>query len=111
MRAARLAMFAVALLGTLAATSAAAAPPGAPKGLRGFELRPNETSTHTFSRTPAFAWNPVRGASCYEFELATSRSFDGQLRLLVERVDRRRLRQVLHGRNGHAHPLRRRAAR
>ncbi len=77
MRAARLALFAVALLGTLLATSAAAAPPGAPKGLRGFELRPNESSTHTFSRTPAFAWSPVRGASCYEFELATSRSFDG----------------------------------
>ena len=77
MRAARLALFAVALLGTFLATSAAAAPPGAPKGLRGFELRPNESSTHTFSRTPAFAWNPVRGASCYEFELATSRSFDG----------------------------------
>jgi hypothetical protein len=77
MRAARLALFAGALLGTLLATSATAAPPGAPKGLRGFELRPNESSTHTFSRTPAFAWNPVRGASCYEFELATSRSFDG----------------------------------
>ena len=77
MRAARFALFAIALLGTLLATSAAAAPPGAPKGLRGFELRPNESSTHTFSRTPAFAWNPVRGASCYEFELATSRSFDG----------------------------------
>ena len=77
MRAARFALFAIALLGTLLATSAAAAPPGAPKGLRGFELRPNESSTHTFSRTPAFAWSPVRGASCYEFELATSRSFDG----------------------------------
>jgi hypothetical protein len=77
MRAARLSLCALALLGTLLATSAAAAPPGAPKGLRGFELRPNESSTHTFSRTPAFAWNPVRGASCYEFELATSRSFDG----------------------------------
>jgi len=77
MRAARLALFAVALLGTLLATSAAAAPPGAPKNLRGFELRPNESSTHTFSRTPAFAWSPVRGASCYEFELATSRTFDG----------------------------------
>ena len=77
MRAARFALFAIALLGTLLATSAAAAPPGAPKGLRGFELRPNESSTHTFSRTPAFAWHPVRGASCYEFELATSRSFDG----------------------------------
>jgi hypothetical protein len=32
---------------------------------------------HTFSRTPAFAWSPVRGAACYEFELATSRSFAG----------------------------------
>jgi len=77
MRAARLVLFAVAVLGTVIATSASAAPPGAPKGLRGFELRPNESSTHTFSRTPAFAWSPVRGASCYEFELATSRSFDG----------------------------------
>jgi hypothetical protein len=77
MRAARLCLCAVALFGALLATSAGAAPPGAPKGLRGFELRPNETQTHTFSRTPAFAWNPVRGASCYEFELATSRSFDG----------------------------------
>ena len=77
MRAARFALCALALLGALLATSAAAAPPGAPKGLRGFELRPNESATHTFSRTPAFAWNPVRGASCYEFELATSRSFDG----------------------------------
>jgi hypothetical protein len=77
MRAARLALFAVALLGAVLATSAAGAPPGAPKGLRGFELRPNEASTHSFSRTPAFAWSPVRGASCYEFELATSRSFTG----------------------------------
>jgi hypothetical protein len=77
MRASRLALLAVALLGTTLATSAAAAPPGAPKGLRGFELRPSESSTHTFSRTPAFAWSPVRGASCYEFELATSRTFDG----------------------------------
>ena len=77
MRAARFALFAVTLLGAVLATSAAGAPPGAPKALRGFELRPNEVSTHTFSRTPAFAWSPVRGASCYEFELATSRSFDG----------------------------------
>jgi hypothetical protein len=77
MRAARLVLLALALLGTLVVTSASAAPPGAPKGLRGFELRPNEPPTHTFSRTPAFAWSPVRGAACYEFELATSRSFDG----------------------------------
>ena len=77
MRAARFALVAVAFLGVILVTSAAAGPPGAPKGLRGFELRPNETPTHTFSRTPAFAWSPVRGAACYEFELATSRTFDG----------------------------------
>jgi hypothetical protein len=77
MRAARLALLAMAVLGLVAATSAAATPPNAPKGLRGFALRPNEPATHTFSRTPAFAWSPVRGAACYEFELATSRSFDG----------------------------------
>jgi hypothetical protein len=80
MRAARLALLAFVLLGTLLTASASAmesAVPGAPKALRGFELRPNESVTHTFSRTPAFAWSPVRGASCYEFELATSRTFDG----------------------------------
>ena len=77
MRAARLSLCAIALIGAVLATSAAAAPPGAPKGLRGFLLRPNEAPTRTFSRTPAFAWSPVRGASCYEFELATSSSFGG----------------------------------
>ena len=80
MRAARLALLAVALLAAVLVTSASAretGAPAAPKALRGFELRPNESETHTFSRTPAFAWNPVRGAACYEFELATSRSFDG----------------------------------
>jgi hypothetical protein len=80
MRAARFALVAVALLGSLLTASASAmesSAPAAPKGLRAFELRPNESVTHTFSRTPAFAWKPVRGASCYEFELATSRTFDG----------------------------------
>ena len=77
MAAARICLCALALAGTLLATSAAAAPPAAPKGLKGFLLRPSESVVHTFSRTPAFAWAPVRGASCYEFELATSRSFDG----------------------------------
>jgi hypothetical protein len=77
MRPARFSLLVIALFGVLVATSASAAPPGAPKGLRGFELRPNEAATHTFSRTPAFAWSPVRGAACYEFELATSRTFDG----------------------------------
>ena len=80
MPAARLAVLATALLAAFAASSASAmesGPPGAPTGLRGFELRPNEPVKHTFSRTPAFAWNPVRGAACYEFELGTSSSFNG----------------------------------
>ncbi len=77
MRAARLSLLAVLLLLVTMLASAQAGPPGTPKGLRGFELRPNDVPTHSFSRTPAFAWIPVRGASCYEFELATSRSYNG----------------------------------
>ena len=80
MHAARLATVAVVILATLLVASASAmeaGPPAAPKGLHGFLLRPNEPVTHTFSRTPAFAWSPVRAASCYELELATSRTFDG----------------------------------
>ena len=80
MPAARLAIVAMALLATFVTSAASAmetGPPGTPGGLRGFELRPNEPVRHTFSRTPAFAWAPVRGAACYEFELATSRSFNG----------------------------------
>jgi hypothetical protein len=70
----------MALLATFVASSASAmesGSPSAPRSLRAFELRPNEPVKHTFSRTPAFAWSPVRGASCYELELGTSRSFDG----------------------------------
>ena len=44
-------------------------------GVKAFLLRADEPVTHTFSRTPAFAWQPVRGAVRYEFELATSRRF------------------------------------
>lgn len=78
MRAARLITI-VALFATAFAAAAAAggsAVSGAPKNLHGFLLRPNESVSHTFPRTPAFAWNPVRGAMCYELQLATSRSFD-----------------------------------
>jgi hypothetical protein len=76
-RAARLAVLSSVLLSTLIASAPAmdAASPAAPKGLHGFLLRPNESVEHTFSRTPAFAWAPVRGAACYEFELATSSAF------------------------------------
>jgi hypothetical protein len=76
MRAARFSLLAVLLLLVTMLASAQAGPPAGPKGLKGFLLRPNEPVTHTFSRTPAFAWQPVRGAACYEFQLATSRTFD-----------------------------------
>ena len=32
-------------------------------------------ASRSFSRTPAFAWNPVKGAQRYEFQLSTSASF------------------------------------
>jgi hypothetical protein len=78
MPAARLVLVSAALLATLVASAPAQNPasPATPKSLHGFLLRPNEPVTHTFSRTPAFAWAPVNGAACYEFELATSRSFE-----------------------------------
>ena len=67
-----LALFAVA--GTAFAGSASHSP-NAPKNLHGFLLRSNEPTTNEFPRTPAFAWSPVNGALCYEFELGTSKSF------------------------------------
>src|ERR1051325_9204220 len=47
----------------------------APKKLHGFLLRANEPAVDTFTRTPSFAWTPVAGASRYEFQIATSRTF------------------------------------
>ena len=58
-----------------AALAKSSKPAAAPSNLRGFLLRPNESVTHVFPRTPAFAWTPVRGAVCYEFEPETSRNF------------------------------------
>jgi hypothetical protein len=55
-------------------------PPATPSALRPFLLSPGEAPTHTFPRTPSFAWNPVRNAGFYEFELATSDTFnEGQI--------------------------------
>src|SRR5581483_3334016 len=48
----------------------------APTGLRPFLLRADEPSATSFSRTPSFAWSPYDGATSYEFQLATSRTFD-----------------------------------
>lgn len=79
MRTLRLASVCVAVATATLASGAALAkdarPLGAPKNLHGFQLKPTEPTTRVFPRTPAFAWNPVRGARCYEFELSTSRSF------------------------------------
>ena len=47
----------------------------APEDLHGFLLRADEPSADTFTRTPSFAWKPVRGAVRYEFELSTARTF------------------------------------
>jgi hypothetical protein len=52
-----------------------AAAPDSPQNLRGFLLRADEPVTHVFPRTPSFAWAPVTGTACYEFELSTSRGF------------------------------------
>jgi hypothetical protein len=62
----------------VAASSAAAARSlPAPTGLQSFELFPDAAgkTSPTFSRTPSFAWNPVRGAARYQFELSTSNTF------------------------------------
>jgi hypothetical protein len=67
------AVFAVA--GTAFAGAATRSPSTSPKHLRAFLLRVDEPVTHSYPRTPAFAWAPVRGARCYQFELGTSRRF------------------------------------
>jgi hypothetical protein len=52
-----------------------------PGGLQTFlqtadsRLQSASTSVPTFSRTPAFAWNPVRGATHYQFQLSTRGDF------------------------------------
>jgi hypothetical protein len=75
-----------AVLAMLAAIPVATAAAGGrslatPTGLQNFRLKLNDSRTAagvtvpTFSRTPSFAWLPVRGATHYEFQLSTSRNF------------------------------------
>jgi len=59
---------------TGAVNSSSAADP-APTGLHAFLLRADEPQQTSFSRTPAFAWNPVPGALHYEFQLSLSSTF------------------------------------
>jgi hypothetical protein len=56
-------------------TTAGARTSAAPTGLKPFLLRVDEPASRTFTRTPGFAWNPVRAAQRYEFQLSTSASF------------------------------------
>ena len=57
---ARLAAAVAAALAVALPTAAADA--AAPQNLHAFTLRADEAITHTFTRTPSFAWNPVAGA-------------------------------------------------
>ncbi|TMM19896.1 MAG: hypothetical protein E6F97_11590 [Actinobacteria bacterium] len=65
----------LALCGSADARVSAPSTSLAPQQMHGFLLRVDEPVVHTFSRTPSFAWNPVRGARSYEIELATSQTF------------------------------------
>jgi hypothetical protein len=74
-----------ALLLATSANAAPAAPAAGPKGLHGFLFRADEPLRREFSRTPAFAWSPVRGAIRYELELATSSAFQENGLVYVDR--------------------------
>jgi hypothetical protein len=77
MRSARpLAVFAAALALAAPASAVTRDLPPAPDQLHAFLLRADEPVSHTFSRTPSFAWLPVAGADHYEFELANSPTFN-----------------------------------
>ena len=65
----------IALAALIGPTTAGARTSAAPTGLHPFLLRVDEPASRSFSRTPGFAWNPVKGAQRYEFQLSTSASF------------------------------------
>jgi hypothetical protein len=66
----------LALSATVFVPAAQTAPLAAPASLRGFLLRADEPITNSFPRTPSFAWTPYDTARSYDFELATSKTFD-----------------------------------
>ena len=51
--------------------------PAVPSGLHAFQYRAGDpvAAGHSYTQMPAFAWQPVAGASKYELELATSVTF------------------------------------
>jgi hypothetical protein len=77
----------VVLVAALVVAPAATAAP--PSKLHGFLLRSGEApAPHVFSRTPSFTWTRVNGATRYEFQLSTSRTFSGNS-IIWERADLR----------------------
>jgi hypothetical protein len=80
-RPAAFALIALAFAAPAAATTRAVPTlPAAPQQVHAFLLRTDEPLSHSFARTPSFAWLPVAGAERYEFELATSPTFnDGSI--------------------------------
>jgi hypothetical protein len=64
------------LAGVSSAGAAGPLAPPRPTGLKAFLLKTDEPATHVFPRTPSFAWNPVKGALRYEFQLATTMRFN-----------------------------------
>jgi hypothetical protein len=69
----RVALIPLAALALVAPAQAATTALKAPTGMRAF-LADQQTGA-TFSRTPSFAWKPVKGAAKYEFALSTSPLF------------------------------------
>ena len=74
MACARLAAAFIAAL-AVAAPCGSALSASTPHNLHAFVLRADAPVTHTFDRTPSFAWSPVPGAKTYQFELSTSKKF------------------------------------
>lgn len=65
----------IVLVVTTGAGASTRANAAAPTGLHAFLLRADEPAKTSFSRTPAFAWNPTDGTDHYEFQLSTSDTF------------------------------------
>src|SRR5215207_8249526 len=74
-RTSRLLVLLTVAVALLAPTAGARSGASAPSDLRAFVHRVDEPASHTFARTPSFAWTPVRGTLRYEFQLSTSNTF------------------------------------
>jgi hypothetical protein len=82
-----MALCALALVCSTGATGAST-PLAAPSGLHAFVYRADEPvkADHTYALMPAFAWNAAQGASSYELQLATSKTFSDATMLYRAKV-------------------------